>query len=275
MTLSAANGQSDTVRMEPRDDPEDLDATREGETRDAATGEPSPKPEGLVFTILLGLAAPLVTALVATLLVLGVACFMPDAPRGRSLVPWALRSAMGVATLLLLQKALVVLWAWRLAKGRAAHPRRWLRITPFRFSPIEVLMLVLLAWGVLGAGGLAAWISHQLGVPSYTSAVMRVEEILRTAPGVTWILLVIAMGLGPGIGEEVWCRGYVLRALQSRFRPRLAILVSALMFSALHLDPSHIVFAMPFGLVFGWLTVRTGSILPESSATHLSTRAST
>lgn len=53
--------------------------------------------------------------------------------------------------------------------------------------------------------------------------------------------------------------GHLLRQGQS---PRKAILLSALIFGLIHLNPVQIPFAFCLGLVFGWLYYRTGSVVP-------------
>lgn len=65
----------------------------------------------------------------------------------------------------------------------------------------------------------------------------------------------------PALGEELLFRG----ALQGLMRPcgsAAAIVAPALLFALLHLDPAQSLTALLCGLFLGWLTERTGSILP-------------
>lgn len=225
----------------------------------AVSMKPAPTVLG---TILLGLFAPLVCALVSAILVLFVAACLPGAPRSRGLVEWTLRSAPGLAAQVLLQNALLVAWAWGLARRRPLPARSWLRLHAVRLDTTAYLLLLVLAAGVFALGALAALAGRELGLPANTTAMDRITQMFRSAPGISWLVLVLALGLGPGVGEEIWVRGHVLRSLEGRFRMRWAIVVSAVIFALLHLDPAHMVFALPFGLVFGWLTIRTGSVLP-------------
>lgn len=229
------------------------------EDETAATVKPAPSVLG---TVLLGILAPLACALVSAILVLFVAACLPGAPRSRALVEWTLRSAPGLAAQMLLQNALLVAWAWRLARRRPLPARSWLRLHAVRLNATEYLLLLVLAAGVFALGALAALAGRELGLPADTTAMDRITRMFRSAPGISWLVLVLALGLGPGIGEEIWVRGHLLRSLEARFRMRWAIVVSAVIFALLHLDPAHMVFALPFGLVFGWLTIRTGSVLP-------------
>lgn len=225
----------------------------------AATVKPAPSVLG---TVLIGLFAPLACAMVSAILVLFVAACLPGAPRSRALVEWTLRSAPGLAAQMLLQNALLVAWAWRLARRRPLPARSWLRLHAVRLDATAYLLLLVLAAGVFALGALAALAGRELGLPADTTAMDRITQMFQSAPGISWLVLVLALGLGPGVGEEIWVRGHVLRSLEARLRMRWAIVASAVIFALLHLDPAHMVFALPFGLVFGWLTIRTGSVLP-------------
>ena len=248
--------------MDTQDEPIANSADRDRAAPEAPIDRSGPGPRSVLGTVLLGLSGPLITGVVAALFLMAVARFLPGAPSGGSSPAWAMRTALGMSAVLLLQNGLLVAWAWKLARSHASEPGRWLRLMPARFTAFELLLFGLVAAGVAAAGGLGAWISHELGVPADLSTVRRFEEMFRSGPGATWLLLVIAMGLGPGLGEEVWFRGIILRSLQTRFQPRWAIVISASLFALIHFDPLHIVFALPFGLVFGWLAFRTQSILP-------------
>lgn len=62
--------------------------------------------------------------------------------------------------------------------------------------------------------------------------------------------------------EEVAFRGYLLSALRLRMSGRAALLVSTLLFAAMHLDPVRLPALLVQGAVFGWLALRSGSIWP-------------
>ncbi len=63
------------------------------------------------------------------------------------------------------------------------------------------------------------------------------------------------------ITEELLFRGIILRGLLSRTRPAFAVLVSALLFALVHLNPWQFISALCLGLVLGWAYLRTGSVL--------------
>jgi uncharacterized protein len=60
--------------------------------------------------------------------------------------------------------------------------------------------------------------------------------------------------------EELLFRGIILRGLLSRFRPGAAIVLTAFLFAALHLNPWQFFSALFLGCAFGWFYLRTGSV---------------
>lgn len=71
-------------------------------------------------------------------------------------------------------------------------------------------------------------------------------------------------GIMAPIAEELLCRGAILAALL-RIMPRwpwVAIVIQALIFGLVHLDPAQMVYCSLYGLLLGWLCWRTASLLP-------------
>jgi membrane protease YdiL (CAAX protease family) len=62
--------------------------------------------------------------------------------------------------------------------------------------------------------------------------------------------------------EEPIFRGLILRGFLARYPTRKAVLVSALLFGAVHLNPWQFVGGTAFGVLAGWWLVRTGSLVP-------------
>jgi membrane protease YdiL (CAAX protease family) len=73
-----------------------------------------------------------------------------------------------------------------------------------------------------------------------------------------WALLVSAVL--PGVGEELFFRGFIQTRLRQRWKPWTAIVVTSVLFGLLHGDPVHSPMAFFMGLVLGWLVERTGSL---------------
>lgn len=60
--------------------------------------------------------------------------------------------------------------------------------------------------------------------------------------------------------EEWLCRGMILRGLLDRMKPVWAIVISALFFALIHMNPWQAIPAFLLGLLFGYVYYRTGSL---------------
>lgn len=77
--------------------------------------------------------------------------------------------------------------------------------------------------------------------------------------GGSWQGIVLAVLIAPVV-EEVLFRGLILRGLLGRWRPAAAILLSAALFSLMHLNLAQIPVTFVLGAVLGWVYVRTRSL---------------
>lgn len=75
------------------------------------------------------------------------------------------------------------------------------------------------------------------------------------------ILYVIATAVTPAFAEEFAFRGILLGVLR-KYGDSFAILVSAIMFGAMHGNIIQIPFAFMLGLIFGYITCKTNSVIP-------------
>jgi membrane protease YdiL (CAAX protease family) len=63
------------------------------------------------------------------------------------------------------------------------------------------------------------------------------EEMVKVFKSWPWQYGVLIIGLGPGIGEELWCRGFLGRGLVGRYGVVLGVLLTSLFFGLLHVEP--------------------------------------
>ena len=90
------------------------------------------------------------------------------------------------------------------------------------------------------------------------------QEFLQTMLGASqpaWLVL-LAIALTPAVCEEFLFRGFVLSAFDRPGRQRLAVVLSAIAFGAVHMIPQQVFYATLIGLVLGLLAIRTRSIWP-------------
>ncbi|MBQ8866870.1 MAG: CPBP family intramembrane metalloprotease [Bacteroidaceae bacterium] len=63
--------------------------------------------------------------------------------------------------------------------------------------------------------------------------------------------------------EELLFRGAILQRLnRGRRSPWRGIVLSALLFGLIHVNPAQVFFAIPMGIALGWITVQTRSLWP-------------
>ncbi len=104
----------------------------------------------------------------------------------------------------------------------------------------------------------------------------KVEHLLVHWQSVPLVLIVISLGLIPGICEEIFFRGLLLSAVRRQLRAGGAVLATAVAFGLFHVvlaggaAPSRFLPSLLMGLLLGWITLRTRSILPAMllHATH-------
>jgi membrane protease YdiL (CAAX protease family) len=62
--------------------------------------------------------------------------------------------------------------------------------------------------------------------------------------------------------EEIICRGIILKGLLKNYPSYKAILISAIFFSVVHLNPWQAIPAFFYGLFLGWIYYKTQSVIP-------------
>ncbi len=89
------------------------------------------------------------------------------------------------------------------------------------------------------------------------------RELTDKASGGGVILLILIVVIAAPIVEELFFRGLVMRSAERRWGSTWAIVVSAAIFGAAHFEPLQFPALMVFGLVAGFLAVRTGRLGPS------------
>ncbi len=149
--------------------------------------------------------------------------------------------------------------AWGLV--RAVTGADWVKWLAGRPAGVQ---LVLAALECLAAAGAGATIFHLVDphLPRFelfsTGGLMEdmVKEF-RTWPPLVAVLII---GLGPGLGEELWCRAYLGRGLVGRHGAVMGVILSSLFFGAIHGDPHQGTMAAIMGLVLHYTYLMTRSL---------------
>ena len=155
--------------------------------------------------------------------------------------------------------AIVLLPAVLFVRGKNVGIANGLRLR--RVQPVLLLL------GALS--GVGAW-SIAVGLHSV------ITQLIGSAPDMglgsqtaaDYLVMLVIGAVMPGICEECLFRGAIQGVLERR-GSWFAIVLTGLLFGLFHLDPWRILPAAFLGCVFGWLTVRTQSIVPAIVA-HVS-----
>lgn len=133
---------------------------------------------------------------------------------------------------------------------------RWAEVSPayLRSRPWGVLM-----WSALASLGMlvpSLWFQEMLPpLPDILQEMM--TEVMKEPLGY------MAVGVFAPMVEELVFRGAILAVLLTVFpRSWQGIVVSALLFALIHVNPAQMPHAFICGLLLGWMYVRTGSIVP-------------
>ena len=136
--------------------------------------------------------------------------------------------------------------------------KRWASLSLGRIKQSDVWMVVLMGVVLfLGWYFPEDYLMSIIDVPSDLSD----DEFSDMTGGVVGF---IDTGILAPIAEEMLCRGAILTALLKMMprKPYICILVQALIFGAIHMDPSQMVYGTLYGILLGWLCCRTGSLIP-------------
>lgn len=130
--------------------------------------------------------------------------------------------------------------------------KNWLKTHPW----------TVLIWAALAAIGTilpSQWIVEQMEMTMPAGTEKLFEEIMGEPTGY------LAIGILAPLAEELVFRGAILRKLLNAFGEKwhwIAIVISAVIFGAVHGNIPQFVHAFAIGLLIGWMYYRTHSIIP-------------
>ena len=190
---------------------------------------------------------------------LGIMVLVPTAVLVASValvIPLSVAAVVSATTLGFLQIALV----WGL--GIRAWPVPW-ALLGFARPRISVrataLLTVATIIGSLGFAQLYTMAAMALGWDFLQPPELPGDLLL---PGGWVVFSVLALAVWTPVAEEVFFRGFVLKGLFNRWGFAPALIISAAVFSALHLAPALLLPVFVTGLLLGFLYLRTGSVWP-------------
>ncbi len=122
--------------------------------------------------------------------------------------------------------------------------------------------LVLAVSGVVVVGVLNVLI-ESLGLRPPTAYLEQMSGLVDSPSGVIgWAAAFFVLAITPAICEEFVFRGFLLSSLKGRVNDWAAIAITAVLFGLFHLDVYRLFGTTALGILLGYLTLRTKSILP-------------
>lgn len=144
-----------------------------------------------------------------------------------------------------------------------------LRVPPSSFLHLggaKLQSFLAAALGVVGIGVLVDELLFALhtSAPNWFSSggLERFNRIFADASPSQFIWLTLIVAAAPGVSEELFFRGFILRAFRNGMSRGLAVILSALLFGLMHFDSLQSPGAMAIGIYLGYVALLTGSVWP-------------
>ncbi|MCA9036980.1 MAG: CPBP family intramembrane metalloprotease, partial [Planctomycetaceae bacterium] len=179
----------------------------------------------------------------------------------------------GTLTVLLfaVYPAIVVMWQ------RFSFSATWPMLRVTRGNPTLDHRISLLLWPFVAILGVGTWpwiyelvmTTQQFGLAQLDPARLKqVAEILERWRAVPLALMIICLGVLPGVCEELFFRGFLLSGLKKAIRPWMAIIACGTIFGVFHVIAAEgatlerLLPSTALGCLLSWIAIRSGSVLP-------------
>jgi len=126
---------------------------------------------------------------------------------------------------------------------------------PVTRFPLRIVLALLVA--SFGATILLLDLAVQIPMPEEY-----VKSMIEARAQSSSLAIFLPLVIVAPIAEEMFFRGLLFRGYLQRYSVTKAVWVSAIVFAVFHLNPWQAIVALPLGLWFAWLVLRTGSIVP-------------
>jgi membrane protease YdiL (CAAX protease family) len=215
------------------------------------------------FLIVTVLAVPLIVLLIALIIRAGLSGNAQAYFRELgTLKPDYLPPEFGLLMMpaMLAQQIVSIFLSWLII--RLIVGREWPRRLAFRPPSMTHLIFALLSLPALGALAtvivtLARQEMKRLGIPDLED--QRMLHLLAAQWPIWFSVLVV--GFGPGIGEELFCRGFLGRGLVGRHGPLIGMMMTSFFFGMLHMDPALVLGTGVMGLWLHYIYLKSRSLM--------------
>ncbi len=124
-------------------------------------------------------------------------------------------------------------------------------------SVLHLALVVMIVPGfVVGADAFQSLFVKLSGAAPASGA----ESLKSVFGALPWPLMALAIALGPGVVEELWCRGFIGRGLAARYGLGFAVSLTSFLFAAMHLNPAQLLLYALMGAYLHFVYLATRSI---------------
>lgn len=189
-----------------------------------------------------------------------------------ALLWWATALAAALLSASLAPRAVSVVGALMLSAAATQAVLALVALGGASLSPAPLLKRLGLGPSEAGLGTILLLIVGFLGTSQCLESLLELAHVresgtlaqldaaLSGARGSQLALAVFLLGVAPGLGEELFARGWIQRGLVPYLGPRTAVVIAAAVFGALHADRVHSAAAFVLGLYLGAAVELTRSL---------------
>jgi membrane protease YdiL (CAAX protease family) len=144
---------------------------------------------------------------------------------------------------------------------RLVAGRDWTRQVALRRPGLAHVVLTVLAFPALAVLANGVYELTRLFLPGLSDLGLPGMEKMVKEFG-TWpvALAVLIVGAGPGLSEELWCRGFLGRGLVGRYGAVTGVLLTSFYFGLIHIDPRQGTMAAVLGVALHYVYLTTRSL---------------
>ncbi|MBI9099166.1 MAG: CPBP family intramembrane metalloprotease [Spirochaetaceae bacterium] len=174
---------------------------------------------------------------------------------GLSVTGIVLSETMGnIVFILCLMTVYILMIKYLIKKSyvKKVHFFQWQKLNP----TVIFLFLVLFSGATLVFSEINYLLYFILPMPSFLVDIFNQAFTLDSL-----LLSLLLIVIIPAVCEEILFRGFILFGLKRHYSPHKSIFISSLLFGLVHLNPWQFLTAFLLGLIFGWIAVKTESII--------------
>ncbi|MCS7265808.1 MAG: CPBP family intramembrane metalloprotease [Armatimonadetes bacterium] len=144
--------------------------------------------------------------------------------------------------------------------------QKWNWFEVFRLRPTSWRIIFITVIGTFALGltvsQLTLWLIQRLA-DSVIVEQSKLTNLLSATEKARFPILLIFAVMLPALPEELVFRGVIQQGFEHQYSPKLAILLTGIVFAIFHLDPIQAFSVAAIAIFWGWIAWRSQSVLPS------------